>query len=86
MMQHSDVIFVLIGHYFLRISDVLVARYEYCQQKPYARCGMGFSTIQKYAIVFRYLGYFITYDASNEYLKVSEWTPIECRSFLRMCL
>ena len=42
---------------------------------------MSFSSIQKCAVALRYLGYGITFDASDKYLKVSERTAIDCVGF-----
>ena len=50
----------------------------FSNKKPDARGRIGFSSIQKCAFAFRYLGYGIASDASDEYLKVSERTAIDC--------
>ncbi|KAL7611002.1 hypothetical protein Lser_V15G13725 [Lactuca serriola] len=63
---------------FLRISNALESRYDFFKQKPDTRGRISFSSIQKYAAALRYLGYGITFDASDEYLKVSERIAIEC--------
>jgi len=66
---------------FLRISNALESRYEYFQQRPDARGKMGFSTIQKCTAALRYLGYGITFDAAEEYLKMSRRTARETSTF-----
>ncbi|XP_052620854.1 uncharacterized protein LOC128126780 [Lactuca sativa] len=63
---------------FLRISNALESRYDFFKQKPDARGRMSFSSIQKCAAALRYLGYDIAFDASDEYLKVSERTAVVC--------
>ncbi|KAL7597307.1 hypothetical protein Lser_V15G28517 [Lactuca serriola] len=63
---------------FLRISNALESRYDFFKQKPDARGRMNFSSIQKCAAALRYLGYGIAFDASDECLKVSERTAVEC--------
>ncbi|XP_052622660.1 uncharacterized protein LOC128127950 [Lactuca sativa] len=63
---------------FLRISNALESCYDFFKQKPDARGRMSFSSIQKCAAALRYLGYGIAFDASDEYLKVSERTAVEC--------
>ncbi|XP_023750622.1 uncharacterized protein LOC111898969 [Lactuca sativa] len=45
-----------------------------------------FSSIQKCATALRYLGYGIAFDASDEYLKVSERTAVECVDWFSACV
>ncbi|XP_023765099.1 uncharacterized protein LOC111913604 [Lactuca sativa] len=71
---------------FLRISNALEARYGFFKQKPDARGIMSFSSIQKCEATLRYLGYGITFDASDEYLKVSEMTAIDCVDWFCACV
>ncbi|XP_052621704.1 uncharacterized protein LOC128127292 [Lactuca sativa] len=71
---------------FLRISNALESRYDFFKQKPDVRGRMGFSSIQKCAAPLRYLGYGITFDASDEYLKVSERTAVECVDWFSACV
>nr|KAJ0201596.1 hypothetical protein LSAT_V11C600299180 [Lactuca sativa] len=71
---------------FLRISNALESRYDFFKQKPDARGRMGFSSIQKCAAALRYLGYDIAFDASDEYLKVSERTAVECVDWFSACV
>ncbi|XP_052625886.1 uncharacterized protein LOC128132919 [Lactuca sativa] len=72
---------------FLRISNALESRYDFFKQKPDARGRMSFSSIQKCAAALRYLGYSIAFDASDEYLKVSESTPaVECVDWFFACV
>lgn len=57
------------------------------KQKSDPRGRIGFTSLQKCLATLRYLGYNIAFDASDEYLKVSERTEIECAIFfLRMCV
>ncbi|XP_052620997.1 uncharacterized protein LOC128126878 [Lactuca sativa] len=71
---------------FLRISNALKSRYDFFKQKPDARRRMGFSSIQKCAAALRYLGYGIAFDASDEYLKISERTAVECVDWFSACV
>ncbi|XP_052621876.1 uncharacterized protein LOC128127444 [Lactuca sativa] len=71
---------------FLRISNALESRYDFFKQKPDARGRMGFSSIQKCAAALRYLGYGIAFDASDEYLKISERTAVECVDWFSACV
>ncbi|XP_023742972.1 uncharacterized protein LOC111891120 [Lactuca sativa] len=71
---------------FLRISNALESRYAFFKQKPDARGRMCFSSIQKCAAALRYLGYGITFDACDEYLKVSERTAVECVDWFSACV
>ncbi|KAL7599405.1 hypothetical protein Lser_V15G21282 [Lactuca serriola] len=71
---------------FLRISNALESRYDFFKQKPDARGRMGFSSIQKCAAALRYLGYDVAFDASDEYLKVSERTAVECVDWFSACV
>ncbi|KAL7601010.1 uncharacterized protein LOC111887268 [Lactuca sativa] len=47
---------------------------------------MVFSSIQTCAAALRYLGYGIAFDASDEYLKVSERTAVECVDWFSACV
>ena len=47
---------------------------------------MSFSSIQKCAAALRYLGYGITFDASDEYLKVSKRTAVKCVDWFSACV
>ncbi|KAL4564941.1 hypothetical protein LXL04_029018 [Taraxacum kok-saghyz] len=78
MKQHLLRVFALVEMFLLRISNALESRFEYMQQRPDARGRMGFSTIQKCTAALRYLGYGITSDAADEYVKMSERTAQEC--------
>ncbi|KAL7618784.1 hypothetical protein Lser_V15G01150 [Lactuca serriola] len=71
---------------FLRISNALESRYDLFKQKPDARGRMSFSSIQKCAAALRYLGYGIAFDASDEYLKISERTAVECVDWFSACV
>ncbi|KAL7616034.1 hypothetical protein Lser_V15G02803 [Lactuca serriola] len=71
---------------FLRISNALESRYDFFKQKPDARGRMSFSSIQKCVAALRYLGYSITFDASDVYLKVSERTAVECVDWFSACV
>nr|KAJ0186820.1 hypothetical protein LSAT_V11C900495730 [Lactuca sativa] len=57
---------------FLRISNVLEARYDYFKQNPLLDEELSFFSIQKCTTALMYLRYDITFDASDEYLKVSK--------------
>ncbi|XP_023764118.1 uncharacterized protein LOC111912604 [Lactuca sativa] len=70
----------------LRISNTLESRYDFFKQKPDAKERMGFSSIQKCAAALRYLRYGIAFDASDEYLKVSERTAVECVDWFSACV
>ncbi|XP_023737821.1 uncharacterized protein LOC111885816 [Lactuca sativa] len=71
---------------FLRISNALESHYDFFKQKPDARERMSFSSIQKCAAALRYLGYSISFDASDEYLRVSERTAVECVDWFYACV
>ncbi|CAH1412636.1 unnamed protein product [Lactuca virosa] len=63
---------------FLRIALDLKRNYEFFQLRWDARGKRGFTTIQKCTTALRQLGYGITADASDEYLKMSERTGRDC--------
>ena len=63
---------------FLRIARDLARNYEFFQLRWDARGKRGFTTIQKCTAALRQLGYGITADASDEYLKMSERTGRDC--------
>ncbi|XP_023764785.2 uncharacterized protein LOC111913293 [Lactuca sativa] len=63
---------------FLRIASDLERNYEFFQLRWDARGKRGFTTVQKCTAALRQLGYGITADASDEYLKMSERTGRDC--------
>ncbi|XP_023769184.1 uncharacterized protein LOC111917758 [Lactuca sativa] len=63
---------------FLRIARDLACNYEFFQLRWDVKGKHGFTTIQKCTGALRQLGYGITADTSDEYLKMSERTGREC--------
>ncbi|XP_023739292.2 uncharacterized protein LOC111887354 [Lactuca sativa] len=68
------------------LSNALESRYDFFKQKSDARGRMGFSSIQKCAAALRYLRYGISFDTSDEYLKVSERTAVGCVDWFSACV
>ena len=62
---------------FLRICNALEEHFDYFKQRPDARDRMGFTALSKCTAAVRYLGYGITFDATDEYLAMSERTARE---------
>ncbi|XP_023730733.1 uncharacterized protein LOC111878469 [Lactuca sativa] len=71
---------------FLHISNALEACYDFLKQNPDVRGRMGFSRIQKCADALGYLGYGMTFDASDEYLKISERNAVDCVDWFCACV
>ena len=62
---------------FLRICNALEEHSDYFKQRPDARDRMGFTALSKCTAAIRYLGYGVTFDATDEYLAMSERTARE---------
>ncbi|MFS7910366.1 hypothetical protein Hanom_Chr02g00105481 [Helianthus anomalus] len=57
---------------FLRISNDVLSKYEYFQQKTDACGSLGFSTLQKVTTAIRHLAYGTSSDIMDEYIKMFE--------------
>ncbi|XP_043804531.1 uncharacterized protein LOC122721326 [Manihot esculenta] len=68
---------------FLRIVDTIKAHDTYFEQQRDAVDKIELSTLQKITAVFRMLAYGLPADATNEYVKIGEFTAIE--SLKRFC-
>ncbi|KAK2661939.1 hypothetical protein Ddye_000513 [Dipteronia dyeriana] len=62
---------------FLRIFEKVVARDSYFVQRRDDMDRLGLSALQKITAVFRTLAYGCPADATDEYIKIGEPTPIE---------
>ena len=63
---------------FLRIVDGVTAEDKYFEQKVDALGKLGFSTLQKVVAAIRILAYGCSYDAVDEYVRMSESSASDC--------
>ena len=63
--------------FFYVFCNALEEHFDYFKQRPDARDRMGFTALSKCTAAVRYLGYGITFDATDEYLAMSERTARE---------
>ncbi|KAL7607151.1 uncharacterized protein LOC111898474 [Lactuca sativa] len=84
LVQGRSLIVIVKSH--TTYCNAFEARYDFFKQKPDARVRMSFSNIQKCAVALRYLGYGITFDVSDEYLKISKRTAVDCVDWFCACV
>lgn len=85
MVKESSVVgFRMSRELLLLIADAVAQHDNYFHQRRIANSRLGLSTLQKVIVAIRILAYGVHADAINEYIKIGEYTVIECMK--RFCL